>query len=150
MVPMNNATNTWFDQELTGCTLVDARRHKRLHTVLSQIGGALGQSIPLACQDWANTKAAYRFFANDRVDAADILAGHFQSTCDRVANTDGPILVLHDTTAFTYKREKPAAIGIPHASTADAIRQVACDRTRFAASSCMPAWRSPRTGCHWG
>ncbi len=23
-------------------------------------------SIPLACQDWANTKAAYRFFSNDR------------------------------------------------------------------------------------
>jgi len=25
----------------------------------------------------ANTKAAYRFFSNDRVSEADILAGHF-------------------------------------------------------------------------
>jgi hypothetical protein len=35
----------------------------------------MGQSIPLVCQDWANTKAAYRFFSNDRVSEADILAG---------------------------------------------------------------------------
>ncbi|WP_407181603.1 transposase DNA-binding-containing protein [Bradyrhizobium sp. STM 3562] len=34
--------------------------------MLTQIGSAMGQSIPLVCQDWANTKAAYRFFfSND-------------------------------------------------------------------------------------
>src|SRR3954465_12326348 len=37
---------------------------------------------------------------------------HFQSTRDRVAATDGLMLVLHDTTEFTYQREKPAATGI--------------------------------------
>jgi len=72
----------------------------------------MGQSIPLVCQDWANTKAAYRFFSNDRVSEADILAGHFQSTRDRVAATDGLVLVLHDTTEFTYQRENSEAIGI--------------------------------------
>jgi hypothetical protein len=72
----------------------------------------MGQSIPLICQDWANTKAAYRFFSNDRVSEADILAGHFQSTRDRVAATDGLVLVLHDTTEFTYQRERSEAIGI--------------------------------------
>jgi hypothetical protein len=72
----------------------------------------MGQSIPLVCQDWANAKAAYRFFANDRVSEADILAGHFQATRDRVVASDGPILVLHDTTEFSYQREKPEAIGI--------------------------------------
>jgi hypothetical protein len=72
----------------------------------------MGQSIPLVCQDWANTKAAYRFFSNDRVGEADILAGHFQSTRDRTAATDGLVLVLHDTTEFTYQREKSEAIGV--------------------------------------
>jgi hypothetical protein len=72
----------------------------------------MGQSIPLVCQDWANTKAAYRFFSNDRVSEADILAGHFQSTRDRTAATDGLVLVLHDTTEFTYQREKSEAIGV--------------------------------------
>jgi len=72
----------------------------------------MGQSIPLVCQDWANTKAAYRFFSNDRVSEADILSGHFQSTRDRVARADGLVLVLHDTTEFTYQRESSEAIGI--------------------------------------
>src|SRR5260370_40513477 len=72
----------------------------------------MGQSIPLVCQDWANTKAAYRFFSNDRVSEADILAGHSQSTHGRPAATDGPVLVLHGTTEFTYQRENTAAIGI--------------------------------------
>ena len=65
------------------------------------MGSAMGDSIPLACQDWANTKAAYRFFANDRISEAEILAGHFQSTRARFAATDGPILVLQDTTEFS-------------------------------------------------
>lgn len=37
----------------------------------------MGESIPLVHQDWANTKAAYRFFSKDRVSEGDILAGHF-------------------------------------------------------------------------
>lgn len=35
----------------------------------------MGESLPVACQDWANTKAAWRFFANDRISEAEILAG---------------------------------------------------------------------------
>ncbi len=109
---MDGEINAWLDGELAGCSLADERLNKRLRKLLAQIGSAMGQSIPLVCQDWANAKAAYRFFANDRVSEADILAGHFQATHDRVAATDGPVLVLHDTTEFSYQREKPEAIGI--------------------------------------
>lgn len=75
------------------------------------MGCAMGESIPLVCQDWANTKAAYRFLANDRVNESDILGGHFHSTRNRFAATDGPVLILHDTTEFIYEREQPALIG---------------------------------------
>jgi transposase-like protein len=109
---MDGAVDAWVDGELGGCSLADDRLLKRLRKLLAQIGSAMGQSIPLVCQDWANAKAAYRFFANDRVSEADILAGHFQATRERVVATDGPILVLHDTTEFSYQREKPEAIGI--------------------------------------
>jgi len=109
---MDGATDPWFDRELAGCTLADERLSKRLRKLLVQIGSAMEQSIPLVCQDWANTKAAYRFFSNERVSETDILAGHFRSTHDRVAAAEGPVLVLHDTTEFTYRREKPEAIGI--------------------------------------
>jgi len=112
---MDGATNTWFDGELAGCSLADERLTKRLRKLLAQIGSDMGQSIPLVCQDWANAKAAYRFFSNERVSEADILAGHLQSTRDRTTATDGPVLVLHDTTEFSYRREKPEAIGITKA-----------------------------------
>jgi len=109
---MDGATNAWFDRELAGCSFADERLKKRFRKLLAQLGSAMGQSIPLVCQDWANAKAAYRFFSNDRVSEADILAGHFQSTRDRTVATEGPVLMLHDTTEFTYQREKSEAIGI--------------------------------------
>ena len=80
--------------------------------MLEQISDAVGESVPMACQDWANTKAAYRFFSNERVNEADILAGHFQATKDRFMATQAPILVLHDTTEFSFRRESPDQIGI--------------------------------------
>src|SRR3974390_2769310 len=102
----------WVDQGVSGGDFRDALLGRRFRKLLGQIGGAMGQSIPLACQDWANTKAAYRFFSNERVSEADILAGHFQSTRERTVTTDGPILVLHDTTEFSYQRENADATGI--------------------------------------
>ena len=104
-------TGTWVDDELAGCRFKDARLGKRFRTLLTRLGSSIGQSIPLVCQDWANTKAAYRFFANDRVSEEDILAGHFDSTRNRFAATDGPVLILHDTTEFTYQRDSPEKIG---------------------------------------
>jgi hypothetical protein len=104
--------DSWIDREIGGCGFRDARLGDRFRKLLAQMGSGMGQSIPLVCQDWANTKAAYRFFANDRVSEADILAGHFQATRDRALATDGLVLVLHDTTEFTYHREKSQAIGI--------------------------------------
>ena len=46
----------------------------------------MGESIPLVCQDWADTKAAYRFFSEERVIEEHNLGAHFQSTCDRFVN----------------------------------------------------------------
>src|SRR5438105_8902580 len=102
----------WVDREVAGSEFRDARLCDRFRKLVAQLGSAMGQSIPLVCQDWANTKAAYRFFANERVSEADIRAGHFQSTRDRTAATDGLVLVLHDTTEFSYTRENSEAIGI--------------------------------------
>nr|WP_247409442.1 transposase DNA-binding-containing protein [Bradyrhizobium sp. 150] len=109
---MDEEADAWFDRELAGCSLADERLNKRLRKLVAQIGSAMGENIPLVCQDWANTKAAYRFFSNDRLSEADILAGHFQSTRERTIAIDGPVLVLRDTTEFSYQRENSDAIGI--------------------------------------
>jgi hypothetical protein len=73
------------------------------------------RKIMLACQDWTNTKAAYRFLDNDRVGDAEILAGHFDATRDRVSTTAGSMRILHDTTELAYHREDGREIG--HLST---------------------------------
>ena len=111
---MDAATDPWWESELAGCVFADARLGQRLHKLIERMGGAIGASLPLACQDWANTKAAYRFFSNDRVSEEQILAGHFQSTRERFAAAEGTILVLQDTTEFTCQRERPEAIGITY------------------------------------
>jgi hypothetical protein len=58
---------TWFDDELAACTFGDQRLNKRLRKLMEYVEGAIGDSIPLACQDRANTKAAHRFLSYDRV-----------------------------------------------------------------------------------
>ena len=100
--------DNWADQEIAGCVFKDARLGCRFGKLLKRIGSAMGESIPLVCQDWANTKAAYRFFANGRVSEGDILGSHFHATRDRFAATCGQVLVIHDTTEFTYERDQPA------------------------------------------
>lgn len=74
----------------------------------------LQKPIPFACQDWANTKGAYRFFSNDRINEKQLLSRHFQSTQERFTKTKDIILVLHDTTLFSFQRAHPEKIGMAH------------------------------------
>ena len=101
-----------MEQELAAVRLPDARLEKRLQHLVEQMAAGLGRSIPLACQDWAATKAAYRFFSNERICEEQILSGHFEATRERLPRAEVPVLVLHDTTEFTYKREDMAAVGL--------------------------------------
>lgn len=119
----------WVDSEVAGCDFPDKRLTARLANLLRELGQKIGDTVPTACQDWAATKAAYRFFDNPHVDESVILAGHFAATGTRFAATSGPILVLHDTTEFSFKRNKPELIG----------------RTRATPSSLFGS--APRTMC---
>jgi len=102
---------SWINEELQGCEFRDRRLKKRFLQLVTQMASRVGESLPTACQDWANTKAAYRFFSNPNLTEGEILAGHFQSTRERFEATEGLVLVLHDTTEITYKRKEPEQIG---------------------------------------
>lgn len=103
----------WIDNEVMGCEFEDVRHRKRLRYLLEQFSGRVGSTTPWASEDWANTKAAYRFFANERISEANILAGHFDSTRKRfAASPTSPVLVLHDTTELSYRHEDTEPIGI--------------------------------------
>lgn len=101
----------WQDAELACANLPDQRLGRRLRRLLDQLSSAPGQPVPAACGDWAATKAAYRFFDNPRVTEHGVLAGHFAATAARCAASEGPILVLQDTTEFIYGRARPGKIG---------------------------------------
>src|SRR4051812_41897176 len=103
--------DVWVERELDGGAFPDQRLKARLGRLLGDFGQRIGGTVPMACQDWAATKAAYRFFNNPRVDEGVILAGHFAATRARFGATAGPILVLHDTTEFSFTRDNPEAIG---------------------------------------
>lgn len=102
---------SWIDDEIEGAGFGDARLGERLRKLMGCLDRATGRPIPLACEDWANTKAAYRFLSNPSVSEEPILAGHFQATGRRAAATQGVLLVLQDTTEFVYQRTAPESIG---------------------------------------
>ncbi len=108
----NKRKTSWIEGELAGCEFADVRIGKRFRTLVERLSDGVGKTIPTACQDWAGTKAAYRFFSNERVSEKEILSGHFQATRARFDATPGKVLVLHDTTEFSFRREKTHNIGM--------------------------------------
>src|SRR5258707_9503190 len=105
--------DSWLEREIASCRFDDVRHGKRLGVLLDKLSERIAGSIPFACQDWAATKAAYRFFSNARISEDKILAGHFLCTRERFASArGGPVLVLHDTSEFVYRSEENEAIGM--------------------------------------
>ena len=102
----------WTRTEAEAATFPDARLHRRFAGLLRQLAAGVGASIPLACGDWSGAKAAYRFLSNGRVTEADILGGHFAAARERFRACPGVVLLLQDTTEFTYRRASATAIGV--------------------------------------
>ena len=81
---MDAAARSWWEGELAGSTFADATAWASACASWSSGWTVRSAAAYRSCASyWANTKAAYRFFANDRVSEAQILAGHFQATRDR-------------------------------------------------------------------
>ena len=78
---------SWIENEFKNSEFVDLRLKDRIFRMAQQLSAGFGQSIPMACRDWAATKGAYRFIDNDRVTEGDILMGHFDAIGTRIAAT---------------------------------------------------------------
>jgi len=91
----------WAEEELGGAELGDARRSLRLLKLLSAFMGAPEGSIPRSCGNWARSKAAYRFFDNDKVEPEAIYLRHRQSVLKR-AEGERVLLAIGDTTQLDY------------------------------------------------
>jgi len=58
-------------------------------------------SIPQACGQWGDIKAAYRFFDNEAVKPEQLLAPHREATVRRM-QTHRVVLAVQDTTSLNY------------------------------------------------
>ena len=91
----------WAAEESETVDLGDRRLDTRLIKLCDTLSEAPESPINQACEDWAETKAAYRFFQNENVDVGEIMAAHRHKTTERAADHD-TILALQDTSYFVY------------------------------------------------
>ena len=95
-----NETN-WAAEEFADVSLGDKRLDARLIKLCDRFSDAPESPINQACADWAETKAAYRFFQNDNVEVGRMLAAHRCKTAQR-AKEHKTVLALQDTSYFVY------------------------------------------------
>jgi hypothetical protein len=106
--------NQWAAEEFAHVELKDGRLNWRCQELATVLAQQPDTPINQACEDWADTKAAYRFFANKKVTPERILAPHQQRTVSRISQHP-LVLAVQDTTFFNYSHhphtEKLGAIG---------------------------------------
>lgn len=97
----------WIEQETRGVDFGDQRLDARYRILLEQLSDKPSLSIPAACQGAAETAAAYRFFDNEKTDAAMVLQPHRQATLERI-RAEVVVIAAQDTTEIdlTRKEEK--------------------------------------------
>lgn len=95
----------WVNEEMRTIELGDERLNQRAIKLLSDLSRQPLSSIPSACGTWAETKAAYRFFDNEKVTAGKILQPHITATLQRIAQQER-ILLIQDTTELDYSGQK--------------------------------------------
>jgi hypothetical protein len=91
----------WVAQELAGVELGDKRLGRRAQIIMTQFSQQPSASIPQACGQWGDIKAAYRFFDNDAVKPEQLLEPHSQATIQRM-RSHSIVLAVQDTTTLNY------------------------------------------------
>lgn len=96
-----NGNKSWAIEEFSKIDLQDKRLDRRCQKVAEALEQQSTESINQACEDWADTKAAYRFFDNPKVSPDQILAPHYQRTVKRM-ELHPLVLAVQDTTFLNY------------------------------------------------
>ena len=105
----------WAEEEFSGANLGDERLRKRLIKLATRFADKPTASTPGACNDWAETQAAYRFFeqSSDKkrgLDWQEVLAPHIACTQARM-HQHPVVLCLQDTTELDFNGQETARLG---------------------------------------
>jgi hypothetical protein len=100
----------WAENEFSTVDIGDQRLKQRLITLATRFSDSPESPINHACEDWAETKAAYRFFKNETIAYTEIIKGHCVATKTRCVEYP-TILAIQDTTYFNYSTH-PGTTGL--------------------------------------
>ncbi len=93
--------SNWANEEFSEIQFSDKRLKSRFFKMANQLSKKSEAPINQACEDWADTKDAYRFFNNEKVSAAQIISEHYKRTEERTRNLD-TVLVIQDRCYLSY------------------------------------------------
>jgi len=66
----------WALHEMGYADFNDERLNKRVVKIAATLLQHPQNSIPQACKNWSETKAVYRFFANDKINSSNMIFSH--------------------------------------------------------------------------
>lgn len=91
-----------LSNEFKTCDFGDKRLTSRIIQLANSISENPECSINAACGSFAASKAAYRFFQNEKVNPNSILDNHVENTLERVRACRSRVLIIQDTTDLIY------------------------------------------------
>ncbi len=106
----NSSAVSWSLQTFGSAAFGDDRLTKRSVIVASSFLEHAQSSIPKACQTWAATKAAYRFFANRKVQSRTMLEAHQKQLLVQMLPLD-TVLVAQDTMTLNLSNRQIEGLG---------------------------------------
>lgn len=106
---------SWALEEFAQVSLQDNQLNQRCQRLADALGQQPLAPINQACEDGADSKAAYRFVANPKVTPGELLAPHRQRTMGRMQGHT-VVLAVQDTTFFNFTHH-PATQGLGEIGT---------------------------------
>jgi hypothetical protein len=90
----------WIEVEMVTLELKDRRRNRRVVQMIGQLSANPTASIPKACGNAADTKAAYRALGSEEISAEEIRLAHARATAERTRGLQR-VIVAQDTFALS-------------------------------------------------
>lgn len=100
-IAAGNTEESWAVTEFAEAELGDARRTQRLIRMATVLAQQPMASLPEACGSRAELKATYRFFDNEAILPAELLASHVSATYERAVRVP-VVLAVQDTTEVDW------------------------------------------------
>lgn len=95
----------WAQEEFAFADLGEPRLNKRVVKIATNLAANPGGTLPQAFPDWAELKAAYRFFDNPVVDFPKVVQPHLERT--RLACREpGEYLIIEDTSVLDFSAHR--------------------------------------------